>query len=230
LGGRHSDFRFGPGAEFEWQHDAHLDPRTGLLTVFDDHCCQVTAGEDTHVPPTGPSRGLVLRVDQQARTAALDQQYGHAPDFDPLYMGSLQPLPGGNELVGWGSRPYFSEYSTSGKLLLQADLPWPDLSYRARRAPWVGLPLQPPSGVARRQGAQTTVYFSWNGATEVRGWRVLGRSGTGRPAVLFAHVPKQGFETWVRFPTARWRTFQVQALDGRGRVIGTSRQFSATSG
>jgi hypothetical protein len=141
-------------------------------------------------------------------------------------MGSLQPLPGGNQLIGWGSRPYFSEYSASGKLLLQADLPWPDLSYRTQRAPWVGLPLDPPSGVARRQGSQVTVYFSWNGATQVQAWRVLGLSSAGPPTVLFRRVPKQGFETWVRF-TSGDRTFEVQALDAQGRVIGTSRPISA---
>ncbi|HEV3129674.1 MAG TPA: MFS transporter [Solirubrobacteraceae bacterium] len=226
LGGRHSDFRFGPGAQFEWQHDAHLQPGSQLVTMFDDHCCQVTGGEDTHVPPTGPSRGLVLKLDQHAHTASFVQQYGRAPDFDPLYMGSLQPVPGGDQLVGWGSRPYFSEYSASGKLLLQADLPWPDLSYRARRAPWVGLPLDPPSARARRQGSQVTVYFSWNGATQVQAWRVLGLSDGGVPVVLDRRVPKQGFETWVRSNTT-YRRFEVQALDARGRVVGTSRPVSA---
>ena len=35
LGGKRSSFGFGPGANFEWQHDAHLQP-DGTLTLFDN--------------------------------------------------------------------------------------------------------------------------------------------------------------------------------------------------
>ena len=35
----------------------------------------------------------------------------HGSSFDSEYMGSLQPLAGGNEFVGWGSAPYLTEYS-----------------------------------------------------------------------------------------------------------------------
>jgi len=225
LGGRHSDFRFGPGAQFEWQHDVRVYPSSPLITVFDDHCCQITGGQDTHVPASGPSRGLVLRLDQRSRTVTLVDQYARGSDFDALYMGSTEPLPGGNEFVGWGSTPYFSEYSAAGRVLLDARLPGADLSYRARREPWVGLPLDPPLGAARRQAGQTLVYASWNGATGVAGWRVLGQSGGGRPAVV-ATRPKSGFETAIPVPPAD-QSFRLQALDARGRVIGASQPFSS---
>ena len=67
-------------------------------------------------------------------------------------MGDTQPLPNGNVFVGWGSEPYFSEYSRSGKLLLEGELPGPDLTYRATVGQWVGLPLSPPVGAARGHG------------------------------------------------------------------------------
>ena len=138
-------------------------------------------------------------------------------------MGSTEPLPNGNELIGWGSQPYLSEYSTSGQRLLEARLPSPDISYRARREPWVGLPLYPPSGAARHTGGRTVVYASWNGATQVLSWRVLGgRSGSGlAPA---ATAPRKGFETQILVPSSD-TTFRVQALGAGGRVIGTSRLF-----
>ena len=223
LGGRHSSFRFGPGAEFEWQHDARVYPGSPLITVFDDHCCQITGGQDTHVPASGPSRGLVLKLDQAARTATLVDQYRRGSDFDALYMGSVEPLPGGDEFVGWGSTPYFSEYSAAGKLLLDAQLPGSDLSYRARKAAWVGLPLYPPSGAARRQGARTAVYASWNGATQVQAWRVLALIG-GRPTVV-GYAAKTGFETVIAAPSSA-QSFEVQALNARRRVIGVSQSFS----
>jgi EmrB/QacA subfamily drug resistance transporter len=222
LGGRHSSFKLGPGAEFQWQHDVAVYRGSPLLTVFDDHCCQITGG-GTYVSPTGPSRGLVLKLDQGTHTATLASQYTHGTNFDAEYMGSIEPLPNGNELVGWGSAPYFSEYGPSGQLLLDAVLPQPDLSYRARVEPWVGLPLYPPSGAVRRKHGKTTVYASWNGATRVVAWRVMAGQGNGTLSVV-ASTRKSGFETAIPLRSG-YDTFRVQALDGRGRMIGDSEPF-----
>src|ERR1039458_4605971 len=144
LGGRSSSFKFGPGAAFQWQHDVALGPGS-TITMFDDHCCQLTGG-GTYVPPTGPSRGIVLKLDQQTRTATLAAQYIRNGNFDADYMGDTESLPNGNVFVGWGSEPYFSEYSRSGKLLFEGEFPRPDLTYRATVEQWVGLPLSPPPG------------------------------------------------------------------------------------
>ena len=141
-------------------------------------------------------------------------------------MGSVEPLTNGNELVGWGSEPYISEYDASGELLLDAVLPRPNLSYRARREPWIGLPSDPPAGAARRQGGKTTVYASWNGATEIASWRVSTSASAGTAAVV-ATKPRSGFETAI--PMARdYPNFTVEALDRTGRVIGASRPFKST--
>ncbi len=72
-------------------------------------------------------------------------------------MGNTQVLPNGNVVVGWGEVPFVSEYSPAGKLLFDAALPSPDMSYRAYVQPWVGKPLYPPSGAARAKGSGTTV-------------------------------------------------------------------------
>jgi hypothetical protein len=170
----------------------------------------------------------VLRLDQGTRTATRVGEYTHGTKFDTQYMGSMEPLPGGNEFVGWGSAPYFSEYSASGQLLLDAKLPGPDLSYRARLEPWIGQPLDPPSGAARQARGATTVYASWNGATEVAGWRVLAGSSTG-PMAVVATRPKSGFETAIRVPR-NYQTFRVEALGAGGRMIGASRTFAPAVG
>jgi EmrB/QacA subfamily drug resistance transporter len=239
LGGRHSSFKLGQGAAFQWQHDAELGPGS-TVSMYDDHCCQITSG-GKHVPATGPSRGLVLRLDRQTRTATLAAQYTRAGDFHADYMGNAQPLPNGNVFVGWGSEPYFSEYSRSGQLLFDGELPWPDLTYRARLERWVGLPLYPPAGAVHQEGGKTTVYASWNGATQVVSWRVLaGRGGrlarqsagrlaggVGRMAVVTA-AHKSGFETAIPVPQG-YQTFELQALGDNGRVLGTSRPFTETA-
>lgn len=223
LGGKHSSFKFGPQAEFEWQHDVALKPGS-VVTLFDDHCCQVR-GADTWLPATAPSRGLVLKLDRSAHTARLVAQYGYEKNLASAYMGNAQQLPNGNVLVGWGSQPYISEYSKSGRLLMDAVYPGPNISYQVKRAPWVGLPLYPPQGAAREEGGKTTVYASWNGATRVVSWRVLGGPSAGRLAIV-ATMAKSGFETAIPVPQS-YDTFEVQALDANGRVIGTSRPFKA---
>jgi EmrB/QacA subfamily drug resistance transporter len=224
LGGRHSSFKFGQGASFQWQHDVRLYPGSSLITLFDDHCCQLTGG-GTRVPASGPSRGLLLRLDRGARTATLAGQFTRGSGFDTDYMGSVEPLSGGNELVGWGSEPYFSEYDSSGKLLLDAVLPGSDLSYRARLEPWVGEPLYPPSGAARARGGASTVYASWNGATEVVSWRVLAGASAGALKPV-AHAQRAGFQTAIPLPSA-YAVYRVQALNAQGRAIGTSAPFGA---
>ncbi len=226
LGGRHSSFKTGKGADFEWQHNVVVYPGTQLVTLFDDHCCQITGG-GTYVSPTAPSRALVLKLDQGARTASLAGQYDHGSNFDSEYMGSTEPLANGNEFVGWGSAPFFSEYDSSGDMLLDARLPGSDITYRATVEPWVGKPLDPPAAAARHAGARTTVYASWNGATEVKAWRVMGGSDAGSLNQV-ASAQKSGFETAIPV-TQGYKTFRVQALDGHGRVIGTSKTVTPTS-
>jgi EmrB/QacA subfamily drug resistance transporter len=222
LGGKRSSFTFGKGAEFQWQHDVEFGAGS-TVTMFDDHCCQLTGG-GTSVPATGASRGLVLKLDESAKTATLAAQYSGADQFETEYMGDTQPLPGGNTFIGWGSEPYLSEYNRAGKQLLQGHFPGPDLSYRSTSEQWVGLPLTKPAGAARQTAGETTVYASWNGATQLASWRVLAGSGTGAMKTV-ASAAKSGFETEIAAP-AGYRSFELQAVGINGRVIGASRPFS----
>ena len=194
--------------------------------MFDDHCCQLTGG-GTSVPATGPSRGLVLKLDQQTHTATLVAQYPGGNQFETEYMGDTQPLGNGNTFVGWGSEPYFSEYSSSGQRLLEGNFPGSDLSYRETLDPWVGLPLYPPVGAARQRDGKTTVYASWNGATQVTSWRVMAAAGAGRMTAV-ATTAKSGFETAIPMRQS-YTSFEVQALAADGRVIGTSKPFTSAA-
>jgi EmrB/QacA subfamily drug resistance transporter len=221
LGGKNSSFKFGRGADFEWQHDAALQPGN-VVTLFDDHCCQISSG-GTYVSPTAPSRGLVLKLNKSTMTATVQNQYSKGPGFDADYMGDTQPLANGNVMVGWGSQPNISEYTKDGTLLLDAVLPHPDLTYRAKLEPWVGVPLYPPKGAARQKNGKTTVYASWNGSTQVTSWKVLAGSSAGALSAV-ATKSKSGFETAIAVPQGS-STYEVQALNSAGRVIGTSQPF-----
>jgi EmrB/QacA subfamily drug resistance transporter len=223
LGGKRSNFTFGPGAAFQWQHDVSLESGS-KVSLFDDHCCRQTGG-GTSVKATGPSRGLVLQLNQQAHAATLVAQYGNKGEFESEYMGDAEPLSNGNAFVGWGSERYFSEYSRSGQLLFEGEFPEPDLSYRATLGQWVGLPLSPPVGAARQADGKTTVFASWNGATQVASWRVLAEPSTSKLTVVRT-TAKSGFETAIPVPPS-YKSFRVQALNANGRVIGASRPFTS---
>jgi EmrB/QacA subfamily drug resistance transporter len=225
LGGKHSSFRFGPKADFQWQHDATLTPN-GEVTLFDDHCCEVT-GAGTYLAAQGPSRGLVLRLDAAHKTATLAHEYRHDRELHAAYMGSFQQASRGNVVVGWGAEPYISEYSQDGHLLLDGVLPSPDLTYRALVQPWAGTPHDPPAAAARVEAGRTTVYASWNGSTQVAAWRVLAGS-TAADLTRVAQHAKTGFETAIRAPGSH-RVFEVQALDRSGRVLAASRPVTAVS-
>jgi hypothetical protein len=222
LGGKASSFTVPAGAAFEWQHDVALHAGN-LVSIFDDACCAI-AGAGVFGAPSGPSRGLVLRLDSAHHSATLVAQYTHG-GIDAQFLGSTRLLPNGNVVVGWGSQAFFSEYSKSGKLLLDAVFPTPDISYRTLVAQWVGKPLTPPAGAARNQRGKVTVYASWNGATQVVKWRVLAGPGS-RHLAGVAVKNKAGFETAISLKRG-YKAFRVQALDARGRVLGTSKTFSA---
>jgi hypothetical protein len=223
LGGNHSSYRFASNAGFQWQHDVRIYPGA-LVSMFDDHCCQITGG-GTYVSPTGLSRGLVLKLDASKHTASMVTEFTRADGYDADYMGSLQPQANGDEFVGWGSVPGFSEFDSAGKLLADARLPGPDLSYRATIESWDGDPDTSPTGAAKTQGAHTTVYASWNGATRLARWRVLGGTSSSQLRTV-ASSAKSGFETAVAVSGA-YKVFKLQALDAHAQVIGTSATFTA---
>jgi hypothetical protein len=221
-----SNFSLPTNASFHWQHDVKLDPNN-VVTVFDDACCAIT-GPGKFGPASGPSRGLVLKLNTSNHTGSLVAQYPRAKNFNVFFLGSTQVLGGGNVLVGWGSTPYFTEYSKAGRTLLDVRWPGPDVSYRVLRQRWVGTPSYPPSGAVRRQKGKTTVYASWNGATLVAAWRVLAGTSKQHLSVAVSRAAKKGFETGVSVPGSHtW--FAVQALGSNGRVLGTSKPFTTVT-
>jgi hypothetical protein len=86
------------------------------------------------------------------------------------------------------------------------------------------VPLSPPVGAARQAAGKTTVYASWNGATQLASWRVLAGPSAARLAVV-ASAATSGFETAIPVPQD-YQSYKVQALGPNDRVIGTSQPFS----
>jgi hypothetical protein len=225
LGGKASSFAIPAAGRFEWQHDVELHSGN-TISIFDDHCCAIL-GAGVFARATGPSRGLVLKLNLAKHTAAPTAQYSRGSKFNAAFLGNTQLLPDGNVVIGWGSKPFFSEYTAAGKLLLDVELPGPNLTYRAYVSNWVGTPYFPPSGAARNKGGKSVVYASWDGATLVAGWRVLAGSNAGHLTAVATRT-KSGFETTIGL-RQKYKSFKVQALDAKGHVLRTSRAFSVPS-
>jgi Arylsulfotransferase (ASST) len=226
LGGKRSSYVFGPGAAFSWQHNVLLHPGN-IVSVFDDACCAITGvknGTAQFGPPNGPARGLVLKLSPTTHTASVVAQYTRGPKFEVAFTGSTQLLPSSNVVVGWGSTPYFTEYSKAGKVLLDAVWPKIDLSYRAELVQnWVGTPFFAPAGAVRVRRGKPTVYASWNGATQVARWQVLAGHDA-KHLSLVASKGRSGFETAIRLKRG-YKLYKVRALDAKGHVLRTSPSF-----
>jgi Arylsulfotransferase (ASST) len=218
LGGKASAFRLGHGARFNFQHDAELLSHN-RISIFDDE-----AGP----PQRGPySRGIVLRLDMRRHRATLVREYRRSTDTSAQSEGSVQTLAGGNVLLGFGAQPFFSEFSSAGRLRFDASLPQDDGSYRVYGFPWHARPRTRPAVVVKRTDpAHAIVYASWNGATEVARWQVLAGATPGSLKPI-ASARRSGFETAVEVNSSA-SLFAVRALDSRGRALRTSAAVPAS--
>jgi hypothetical protein len=225
LGGKQSNFTFGSGATFSWQHDARYLPNN-IVSMFDDNCC-----ESQTVPPgTPPSHALYLQLNLSNKTASLATEYFLDANLHVSSQGNAQTLSDGHVFVGWGQSAYYSEFAPGGNtitnpsmnLLYKATIPGNNYSYRAYRETWVGTPSYPPPIVVVPGPAhgQWTVYTSWNGATEVKSWQFLGGPNA-YGMVPLQTVPKSGFETSLT-TSSPGPFFQAKALDAHGTVIGAT--------
>ena len=137
LGGKENQFTFLNENEsnkpnyFSYQHDARLLPN-GDLTLFDNG--------NQHIP--NYSRAVEYKLDEQNKTADLVWEYRHNPNIFSNAMGSVQRLPNGNTIIGWGNSgligsPAFTEVHPDKSVALEMNLPINQASYRVYKFPWV---------------------------------------------------------------------------------------------
>jgi Arylsulfotransferase (ASST) len=145
LGGKQSSFTLqaapgqvldSAGEIFAWQHDPE-GLGAGLYTVLDNEAG--AAGQ----PLLSSSRVVTVRLDLKAHVATLVKSDSQPEGLVAGFAGNAQTTGNGDLFVGWCAQPYISEFSPSGTLLFNAELPPGTLTYRAYRLPW-----PPPAGVA----------------------------------------------------------------------------------
>ena len=186
LGGPHSSFKFGPGADFQWQHDVEVYPGSPLITMFDDHCCQITGG-GTYVSPTG---GLA-RARAQARP---EDAHRHArrpvqPRLElRLRLHGQPPAARQRQRVrrlGLGALPHrVQRLGQTCCSTLASPAPTSPTAPRSSRGSACRCTRRP--APRAEQDGKTTVYASWNGATQVASWKVLAGSSAGGQTVATA--------------------------------------------
>jgi arylsulfotransferase ASST len=216
LGGRRSSFRMGPGTTFWFQHQA-LPQGANTLSIFDDGGAP---------PKERQSRGILVRLNTSTMRATLQRSYIH-PTTRLLasFEGSMQVLPGGRVLIGWGNLPHFSEFTANGSLILDGQYPAGVHTYRILSAAWTGQPADQPAAAARPGPAGgSVVYASWNGATQVASWTVLAGSSPNKLAQAGSRG-RHGFETAITVNNPG-PYFAVTASDAGGQTLGQSPTIS----
>ncbi len=84
------------------------------------------------------SRAVTVRLNFRTKVATLVSSDNQPEGLSAASQGNAQTTRNGDVFVGWGALPYFSEFSRSGELRLNAEFPAGVNSYRAYQLPWPG--------------------------------------------------------------------------------------------
>ncbi|KAJ3782469.1 ASST-domain-containing protein [Lentinula aff. detonsa] len=218
MGGMKSDFTFGPGANFSWQHHARVHG-SNTISVFNN-------GASEYNQEFPYSQGLLLNFDESYKTITLNSARSPFNRTVTTSQGSVEILDNGDSFVGWGAMPYFSQHDASGNILWSAQFAPSDnevSSYRVFSHDWVARPIAPPSMSISSPSSSTnaTVYAWWNGATEVTAWQLLGSTALMPLAAEILNViGKVDFETTLTYTGRRqYAFFQVAAMNAKGEIL-----------
>lgn len=237
LGGKKNSFTdtssSGSATTFAGQHDAHWTDDYSTLTFFDNRA-------DWFDQIDTKSAGAKIHLDTTASppTAELLQTYVHPSGILSTSQGSMQTLPSGNMLIGYGFNGVVTEFSPSGVALCDAYfeaatyLGTGDVqTYRAYKNKWTGKP-NTPVDIALRDGV---FYVSWLGATDVIEWELRSGYSDGEEAedgTAFARISKDGFESHYALGANQriQRYVRAFALGSDGEEMGHSERFDVAGG
>ncbi|KAH0599386.1 hypothetical protein MHUMG1_02173 [Metarhizium humberi] len=126
MGGKGNQFKELSGVKatnFAFQHEAPWDNAYKEITLF-DHSHDGGTLEIAH------PRGIRLRVDQLFMTGKLITEYKNPTHVPAASQGSMQNLPNGNVLVGYGYSGVFRVHARRQNLV--RDALWPTELIRHR--------------------------------------------------------------------------------------------------
>jgi len=225
FGGKASQFELINGKPFAYQHDVRQLPN-GDITIFDN--------QGTEQNPA-PSHGIEYKLDETRMTATQVWEYTHEPPVFATFMGNTQRLSDGNTFLSWGA-PYtgdgydfvnMTEVNPDNQTVFELAFDQPYVSYRAFRFPWQGNPNTQPDLASKVDSSGITLGYSWNGATEVASYRVLGGNSE-QSLSLIEEKAKANFETQSHLTNLPQNEcyFQVAVLDKNGSEMARSKIIS----
>ena len=154
-GGKNNEFAFVNDTDrFSQQHSIRRLPN-GHVMLYDNG--------NFHVPPY--SRAVEYELDETHKVAKLVWQYRTSPVTYGAAMGSVQRLPNGHTVIGWGATsPALTEVTPTGERVQEIALPNGVFSYRAFRQPWppyiaASLALHPTRVDAGHPGDEITTWI-----------------------------------------------------------------------
>jgi hypothetical protein len=204
-----------PNLQSEVSNETHL-----ALSIFDNAFSTVG-------PPTAPSSSaIVVLLDLEAMTGQVIERYIQPNGKYAAMFGSVQFLDHGDRFIGWGSTREFSQHTQEGEMIYHAEV-GDDISLvgslRTFKGAWSATPLTDPDLYTYSWTCEwnTTMYASWNGATEVESWIFYGGRSASGPWEEAAVAAKDGFETRIQAPFfSLYAT--VAAIGADGSVLGRS--------
>ena len=253
MGGKSSDFAIEQRAKFAWQH--HVRKRAnGAFSIFDNHSRSSKSSDKSRgilVNVDEQARTVTLQKAFSADLLSIAMGSMDLLDNGNWILGwGTQPVvtehrPDGKVVLrvdGLGT----GSYRAFRQAWVAAPLSVPDVAVRnsdnsdevessGTGSSGTGSSGAGSSGTgSKRTGSRGTgsmsdagmiVYASWNGATEVRSWRILTGDAEGslREASV---VVRNGFETAAKVRRARYAA--VEALDIGGNVLATSKVVRPT--
>lgn len=149
------------------------------ITIFDNH--HLSNGYCNEGDTC--TRGLELELDFEAMTVKKVGEWFHPQNLRSASRGGVTRLPNGNTLIAWGQNPMYTEHTPDGTIVMDFQRGQVleiehgivgAVAYRAYKSDWKGAPRWGLSVAARKQGDETKIYMSWNGATEVHRYRLVG--------------------------------------------------------
>lgn len=222
LGGRRNSFTDksgGTATKFGWQHDARWNADHTGIHLFDN------GARYGLKPSVEASRGVEIILDTVNMTAELKAEFVNQHKIISGSQGSMQVLPSGNVLLGFGYNAAWTEFSSEGEPLCDVHVGSKKTfntgavqTYKVNKAAWVGKPTTAP----RIAVADDEIFMSWNGATEVKLWRIQGSRGSGIDLEVVMEVEKTGFETSVSVYCEKWVSVRAVALDASGAELGVT--------
>ncbi|KAJ5756250.1 hypothetical protein N7533_005793 [Penicillium manginii] len=210
---------------FSKQHDAkflHSEGTRHIISLLNN-------ASDEEFNEENVSSALIIEIETGTTpmTARALRRYKR-PDEDLTRLrGNAQVLPNNNMFACWSKGGYISEFTEDGELVMSARFTSPRFSnYRAYKNEFVGRPTIPPDMVASVHGTDetnlvTSIWVSWNGATEVASWSFYARKSQFDKPVFVGNVTRRDFETmFIARGYLDWIT--AEAIDRNGAILGSS--------